>query len=182
MYLDRSAFGEFPADRRAAPFIVDGTLRTGEPCGELTPVLWLTLRRYGLAVRGPAVDALDIPVDRAALRRYSLENLRDDWQPIAAGIRRDLAAEPADAPVDGGDVAWCVLGPARLHTLAHGDVIAKAAAATYLGRLFPQRGPLADRAVRWRAGHAETSTATDLRAAGHSIDTVVEDAWNRWAE
>jgi hypothetical protein len=78
--------------------------------------------------------------------------------------------------------AWCDLGPARLHTLAHGDVIAKAAAATYLGRLFPQRGPLADRAVRWRAGHAETFTATDLRAAGHSIDTVVEDAWNRWAE
>jgi hypothetical protein len=25
-------------------------------------------------------------------------------------------------------------------------------------------------------------TAADLRAAGHSIDTVAEDAWNRWAE
>jgi hypothetical protein len=63
-----------------------------------------------------------------------------------------------------------------------GHIVAKAAAATYLGRLFPQWGPLADRAVRWRAEHAETFTAADLRAAGHRIDTVVEDAWNRWAE
>jgi hypothetical protein len=129
------------------------------------------------------VDALDIPLDRAALRRYNLENLRDYWQPIAAGIRRDLAEEPADAPVDGGDVAWSVLGPARLHyTLAHQDIIAKATTAAYLGRLFPQGGPLAERAVRWRAGNPETFTAADLRAAGHSFDAVAEDARNRWAE
>jgi hypothetical protein len=54
---------DFPSRNEIRPFVVDGELKTGKPCGELTPVVWLTLQRYGIAVRGPAVGELDIRVD-----------------------------------------------------------------------------------------------------------------------
>jgi predicted nucleotidyltransferase len=37
VYLDRAAFERWPALHETVPFVVDGHLRTGEPCGELTP-------------------------------------------------------------------------------------------------------------------------------------------------
>ncbi|MDZ5442285.1 nucleotidyltransferase domain-containing protein [Micromonospora sp. 4G57] len=183
VYLDRATFDEFPVDRRVVPFVVDGEFRIDKPCGELTPVLWLTLRRYGIRVRGVEVDELGIPVDSAALRRYNLENLRDYWRPLATGVVQAVAQLPADTPVDASGVAWCVLGPARLHyTLAHEDITSKAGAATYLAETFPDWEALAHRAVRWRAGHEESFTAADLRAVARGVDAVVDDAWKRWGD
>jgi hypothetical protein len=43
----------WPADNRVTPFVVDGEFHTDRPCGELNPVLWLTLQRHGIPVRGP---------------------------------------------------------------------------------------------------------------------------------
>ncbi|WP_141719414.1 hypothetical protein [Micromonospora peucetia] len=73
-----------------------------------------------------------------------------------------------------------MFGPARLHyTLARGDIISKAAAGEYLAQLFPGYADLAHRAVRWRTGEAERFTATDLVAAGDSVNVVADDAWRR---
>jgi hypothetical protein len=182
-YLDQATFEEFPIDRRVVPFVVDGELRTDKPCGELTPVLWLTLQRYGIRVRGLEVDELGIHVDSAALRRYNLENLRDFWKPAAPSIYQFVAELPADAPVDAYDVAWCILGPARLHyTLAHEDITSKAGAAAYLAEIFPEWEALAHRAVQWRTSQRESFTATDMREVARSIDAVTDDAWKRWGD
>jgi nucleotidyltransferase-like protein len=175
VYLDPATLAERPADRRVVPFVVNGEFHTDRPCGELTPVLWLTLQRYGIAVRGTKPE---VPVDPAALRRYNLDNLREYWQPTAAQVGPYVADLPDDAPVEAFAVEWMVLGPARLHyTLTHADVISKAAAGAYLAELFPQWGELARRAVRWRAERSETFTVADLKAAAESVNAVAEDAW-----
>ena len=121
------------------------------------------------------------PSDLAALRRYNLENLRDFWKPAAPSIYQGVAKLPADAPVDAYNVAWCILGPARLHyTLAYQDITSKAGAAGYLAEIFPEWEALAHRAVQWRTSQKESFTAADMREVARSIDAVADDAWKRW--
>jgi hypothetical protein len=186
VYLDRDTFAVQPIDRRVVPFVVNGQFRTDKPCGELNPVVWMILRRYGVAVRDPAVADLGITVDPSALREFNLNNLQSYWAPLADEIRTALRGLPDDAGADatavaGEAVVWCVLGPARLHyTLAHNDVVSKAGAGAYLAEIFPEYGPLTDRAIRWRHGEPATFTVADGRAAADSIDAVVADALRRW--
>jgi hypothetical protein len=181
VYVEPALARSWPTDRRAVPFVVDGRFRTDAPCGELTPVLWLTLRRHGIPVRGPAVAELRVRVDPEQLRRYNLDNLREYWQATVTTFATDLADEDPTGGVDGGIVSWFVLGPGRLHhTLAHGEVISKAAAGAYLADLFPEYAQLARRAVGWRAGEPEHFTTADLVAACDSVDAVADDAWRRF--
>ncbi|MET7965911.1 nucleotidyltransferase domain-containing protein [Micromonospora sp. NPDC005305] len=181
VYLEPALTRSWPADRRPVPFVVDGRFRTDTPCGELTPVLWLTLRRHGIPVRGPAVAELGVRVDPEQLRRYNLDNLREYWQATVTTFAADLADGDPTEVVDGGIVSWFVLGPARLHhTLAHGDVISKAAAGAYLADLFPEYAQLAWRAVGWRAGEARRFSSADLAAACDSVIAVADDAWHRF--
>jgi len=183
VYLDPETFAEFPDDRRSIPHVVNGQFHLDRPCGELNPVLWLTLRRHGLPVRGPAVADLDVRVDPTALRRYNLDNLRGYWQRLAQWHRSYLADLPDDAVVDADALSWLLLGPPRLHwTLAHQDVISKSASGGYLGQILPDRAPLADRAARWRTDPTITFSARDLRAAVECVDAVADDAWRRWGE
>lgn len=181
VYLDQAQLAAQPDDRPVVPFVVNGEFRTDRRCGELNPVLWLTLRRYGLSVRGPAIADLRLRDDPNALRRWNLDNLREYWQPLAAEVRNELSGRADDTPVDPEGVAWMVLGPPRLHhTLAHTDIITKPAAGAYLADTFPAYAPLADRAVRWRAGDPVTFTAADLLASAASTDDVAADAWRRF--
>ena len=179
VYLSPSA--GWPDDRPVTPFVVGGEFTTDRPCGELTPVTWLTLRRYGIAVRGPAVADLGIRVDLEALRAYNLDNLRTYWQDLAQQIRAHVATvDPADE-TEALMVSWMLLGPARLHyTLAKTDIISKSASAAYLKPLFPAYGPLLDRAVRWRAGEPEAFTIADLAASVDLTDEITADAGQRW--
>jgi hypothetical protein len=179
--LDRDTFRRQPADQRATPYVVNGRFHADEPCGELTPVLWLTLARHGVTVRGPATAGLGLTVDPGALRRYNLDNLRTYWADLAIQGRRILAGMPGDAAVDAEPIAWAVLGPARLHfTLAHGSIVSKAGAGRYLAGNFPAYAALADRAVRSRRGEDVAFTVADGRESLESVDAVVRDAWRRW--
>lgn len=181
VYVEPALAKSWASDRRAVPFVVNGEFRTDKPCGELTPMLWLTLQRYGMPVRGPAVDELRVRVDPEQVRRYNLDNLREYWQSAVAAFPSKLAGVAPDAVMDGWIVPWFVLGPARLHyTLAHGDIISKAAAGEYLAQLFPEYADLAHRAVRWRAGEAERFNAADVVTAGDSVNAVADDAWRRF--
>jgi len=173
--------GGWPDDRPVAPFVVNGEFHTDRRCGELTPVVWLTLQRYGIPVRGPAVGELGVRVDLHALRAYNLDNLRDYWQALAAQIYPHVADLDPAAEVDAGSVAWMMLGPGRLHyTLANTDITSKAGAGRYVAGLFPAYAALAERAIRWRSGEPETFTAADLRASAELTDAIVNDAWKRW--
>jgi len=186
IYLDRDSFVRQPADRPVVPFVVNGQFRTDKPCGDLNPVLWLILNRYGRPVRGPAVADLDLVEDLDALRRFNLDNLKTYWAPSADEVRAAVRGLPGDTladttEVNGEGIVWCVLGPARLHyTLANNDVVSKAGAAAYLAEIFPVWGPLADAVARWRHGEPVAFTVADARAAADSIDAVVADGWQRW--
>ncbi len=174
VYLDRETLIRQPSEQQVVPFVVDGEFRTGRPCGELNPVLWLLLTRYGIPVRGPSVADLGLTVDYEALRRYNLGNLETYWAPGAEPLRTTDTVQPEA-------IAWCVLGPARLHfTLAHHDVVSKAGAAAYLGELFPEYADVAARAVRWRRGEPVVFTSADAHTVADSIDAVVADAHHRW--
>ncbi|MEH1167715.1 aminoglycoside adenylyltransferase domain-containing protein [Micromonospora sp. CPCC 205539] len=181
VYLDPALARSWPSDGRSVPHAVNGKFTRGKPCGELTPVLWLTLQRYGVPVRGPAVADLGVQVDPEQLRRYNLDNLREYWQPTVAPLPSALADVAPDTAMSAETVAWFVLGPARLHyTLGHGDILSKAAAGEHLAQMFPEYAELARRAVRWRSGAAERFTATDLVAAAGSVNAVADDAWRRF--
>ena len=172
---------DWPADNRVAPHVVGGEFHADRPCGELTPVLWLTLQRYGIPVRGPAVGELGVRVDLDALRAYNLDNLRTYWRAQVAGIRPYVADLDPAAAVDAEYLTWVVLGPARLHyTLATTDIISKSDAGAYVAAHFPDYASLAERAIGWRAGEPGTFTAEDLAAAASLIDAVAADAWKRW--
>jgi hypothetical protein len=182
IYVDQAAFAAQPMDCPTVPFVVTGEFFADKPCGELHPVLWLTLQRYGRTVRGPAVADLNIDVAPTALRRFNLNNLRTYWQPLAGRVRGFAAGHADHAAVAAELVAWLVLGPARLHyTLTSGDIISKTGAGAYLAEILPAWASLAQRAARWRTGTPESFVATDLLAAADSVDAVVNDAWSRWS-
>jgi hypothetical protein len=169
------------ADQRVVPFVMEGAFITDQPCGNLNPVLWLILQRYGIPVRGPAVPELGVQLDPDALRAYNLENLRSYWQPQAAGIRRHIAGLDSAEPVLAEYVVWVALGAARLHyTLATGDVVSKSGAGEYVIAEFPDYASLAERSIRWRAGEPVEFTAADFADAASLTDLVIDDAWARW--
>jgi hypothetical protein len=181
VYLEPALARSWPVDRRPVPFVVDGEFKTGAACGELNPVVWLTLQRYGIPVRGPVVADLNVRVDPDELRRYNLDNLRDYWQASVAPLPAALADMPPDELMNAATVTWFVLGPARLHyTLARGDIVSKAGAGAYLASLFREYATLAARAVRWRTGEAEQFTAADLGVAVESVNAVADDAWRHF--
>lgn len=173
VYLDPELFAARPSDRQTVPFVVSGEFVTDRPCGELTPVMWLILSRYGICVRGEPVTG---PVDPQALADYNRANLRSYWQPLAAQIRDQFAAVPGDQPVEPDWVVWLILGPARLHyTIATGDIIAKPDVAGYIAKEFPEWTDLAARAAAHRRGEPASFTAADLLAAADHVDAVVAD-------
>jgi hypothetical protein len=178
-YLPPSRHGVFPTDRPVVPFVVGGELKTGVPCSELSPAVGLLLDKYGITVRGPAPE---VRLDRAELRDYLLGNLRDFWQANVAGVPDHLATVAPDDPMDAYMLTFYALGPARLHyTLAHEDIISKAAAGDYLVSLFPSYAELVRRSQAWRRGEPSTFTMADLGTVAESVNAVVDDAWRRFS-
>jgi Nucleotidyltransferase domain/Aminoglycoside adenylyltransferase, C-terminal domain len=181
IYLDRGQLTTLPDNEQAVPHAVNGVFYPNRPCGELNPVLWLTLARYGIRVRGQRTEDLSLNVDAQRLRTWNLNNLKTYWQPFAANIRQAVAGREPDATTSDEAVAWAVLGPARLHyTLATNEVISKSAAGTYAAQHFPRWASLAERAVGWRQSRSTEFGTTDAVAAAAMIDAITEDAWKRW--
>jgi hypothetical protein len=181
VYLDRAALAREPDDEPVQPHVLQGVFHADQHCGELNPVLWLTLARYGITVRGPRTASLGLRTDRARLTRWNLDNLTAYWVPLAERMQNRMATRPGDGPVDSGIVCWTVLGPARLHyTLSTGDVTSKSRAGRYVAEHFPDWADLADRSVSYRHGRDVTFTASDAVAAAALTMAVVRDAWTRW--
>jgi hypothetical protein len=182
VYLDLDIFATAPTDTPVVPHVVDGEFHTERPCGELNPVLWLMLTRYGIPVRGPSPTDLRVHVDSRQLRRWNLDNLKSYWQPHAGQIRQAVTGRADTDPVSATAMMWAVLGPARLHyTLATGEVTSKTGAGHYVAQQFPAWAKLAVRAVTCREGGPASFVTTDALAAAAMIEVVVEDAWCRWS-
>lgn len=94
--------------------------------GERHPVTWRTLAQSGVCCRGPALAALAIRSDPAALAAWTNDNLDAYWRrmldPGSWLTRRGGLAGLAEYACE-----WCVLGVSRLHyTLATGKITSKA--------------------------------------------------------
>jgi hypothetical protein len=180
VYLDRARSAAAPDDSPAVPHVVGGEFRAKRACGELNPVLWLTLAQCGVVVRGRPIEELGVRVEPRRLRQWNLDNLRDYWQPLAGRIRWVAESGGAQA-VSSAGVVWAVLGPARLHyTLATGAVVSKTEAGRYAARQFPAWADLAARAVSCRGGQRVDFLIEDALAAAAMVDAVVDDAWRCW--
>ncbi len=118
---------------------------------DMNPVTWRVLAEYGIAVRGPAPDRLDIHHDETELRRWCLRNLDGYWRRWANSILRP-GRDAARASLFHGVVSG-VLGAPRLHrTVLNGDIISKEKAGEYAVAAFGRRWrPMIEEALDyWR--------------------------------
>lgn len=121
---------------------------------DVNPVIWKELADGGITVRGRPIDAWEVNAEPEALRPWILTNLRKYWTPLAAQLPdrpqrtpRALVHRLLTSPLglSAGTVAWCVLGPARMHrTLATGEIIGKEDAARHALDAFPQHAPITE--------------------------------------
>ena len=117
------------------------------------PVLWATLDRCGVTVRGKAAQELGAAPDPTWLREWNLGNLASYWRPWAAQGRSVLSCREPAAPGNAEATVFGLLGPGRLHyTISTGGLLAKTAAADYTARLFPGFDEPLARAKAWRLG------------------------------
>jgi hypothetical protein len=173
VYLHRGDLGPQPQpDGPGSPHVIDGVFsRSGY---EPDPVLWATLDRQGLTVRGPDAASLGAAPDLQRLREWNAGNLASYWRPWAAGARTRLDKMTLDAAVPAEVVVWGALGPGRLHcTIATGRIISKTAAADYTAEHFPGYDSLLARAKAWRLGDDTiTFSAADGRACCELVSMV----------
>lgn len=158
-----------------------GHFRAGARGGfDVNPVTWHTLARHGIALRGPSPDRLDIHVDPAELRAWTLENLRVYWGEWARRARRGA---PRTARIlSRRHAAWGVLGVSRLHyTLATGEIAGKVEAGEHAREAFDREWhPLIDDALAfWRGDPAVAAyrrhPARRMAAAAAFVTHVVDD-------
>jgi hypothetical protein len=120
-----------PATGLHRPWSLDGSLHHDGDCFEISPVTWYTLAKYGLTVRGPAVETLGIPTDVDARIRFVVDNLQSYWASVADDVQAACERSP-DATFNGPSFVWCALGALRLHYTAFtGDVTSKRGAGVH---------------------------------------------------
>jgi hypothetical protein len=114
-------------------------------------VTWYVLAHYGIALRGPDRDRLQVNVDEAELRAWVLANLNSYWRRWISHVR------PGGLSIRGFPprrlAASGVLGAPRLHyMIATGEIATKEAAARYALELFEPRwhGLIEDAVGYWR--------------------------------
>jgi hypothetical protein len=189
MYIPAEAVGARPAEPAGTagdgtgpdpagryPSAVDGVFHRSRYRPD--PVLWATLDRHGLTLRGAAARSLGADPGQAWLRDWNHGNLESYWRRWPAKARAALAQFDSAAPLPGDAVAWGALGPGRLHaTITTGEIISKTAAADYTAELLPEYGELLARAKAYRLGaDGERFTVADGYAGCDLIEAVVSDA------
>ena len=112
------------------PWTLDGVLHHDGDCFEINPVTWYTLATYGVAVRGPSTDKLNISHEVEDRVRFVIDNLLTYWDQLATSVV--AACEEPDKSFDLASFEWCALGALRLHFTAFtGDVTSKRGAGEY---------------------------------------------------
>jgi hypothetical protein len=142
------------------------------------PVLWATLARHGVTIRGTAAADLGAAPDPAWLREWNIGNLTGYWRGWSAETRVRLVDRDPDSPLTASIIAGhALLGPGRLHyTITTGEILAKTAAADYTAEHFPAYAELLGRAKAWRLGDDSVSfTAIDGLPTCDLIEAVIAD-------
>ncbi|MEP7201421.1 MAG: nucleotidyltransferase domain-containing protein [Ilumatobacteraceae bacterium] len=112
------------------PWTLEGHIHHDAECFEINPVTWYTLATYGVTVRGPSVDKLNISFQVEERVRFVIDNLFTYWARLAESVV--AACEQPEAEFDLATFEWCALGALRMHYTAFtGDVTSKRGAGEY---------------------------------------------------
>jgi Domain of unknown function (DUF4111) len=182
IYLKHGDLSRSPLEVIPLAGHVAGRFRVAERQGlDVNPVTWYTLAHWGIAVRGPEHEQLQIRSDEAELRAWTLGNLNGYWRRWAARTRRSGPTVARALPRRFASSG--VLGAPRLHyTIATGQVASKEAAAQYALEVFePRWHPLIEDAVAYWRGVPEPEryrrrATARCRAAGDFVLSVIEAA------
>ncbi len=164
-----------PATGLHRPWTLAGELHHDGECFEINPVTWYTLATYGVTVRGPAADSLNIWHEAEDRVRFVIDNLSTYWHQLAQSVE-EMCLDP-HATFDLASFEWCALGALRLHYTAFtGDVTSKRGAGEYGLVVTPDHMHDTLRAaLNMRAtGEGEATSAMMLRAADVISWTVNE--------
>ncbi|WP_170112134.1 nucleotidyltransferase domain-containing protein [Nocardia fluminea] len=152
-YLTWNDLTAGPAAAIGRPISLEGQLQAKSFAGQQTPVTWHTLAHHGVALRGPAIDDLDIWTDPAALATWQNTNLDRYW---ANGLSRAarLISKPGIGLLTDYGTVWTVTGISRLHyTIATGDITSKDGAGRHALHTFPDHWHrIINEALRIRRG------------------------------
>lgn len=119
-----------PATGLHRPWALDGELHHDGDCFEINPVTWYTLATYGVTVRGPAAEKLNVWHEVEERVRFVIDNLSTYWHQLAESVVE--ACEEPESSFDLASFEWCALGALRLHYTAFtGDVTSKRGAGEY---------------------------------------------------
>jgi hypothetical protein len=152
-----------PATGLHRPWTLDGELHHDGECFEINPVTWYTLAEYGVTVRGPAVDRLNIWCETEDRMRFVIDNLSTYWYQLAESVEK--ACEDPTASFDVASFEWCALGALRLHYTAFtGDVTSKRGAGEHGLVVTPE------------SMHDTLRAALDARAGGTMAESNGEVA------
>ena len=164
-----------PATGLHRPWTLAGELHHDGDCFEINPVTWYTLATYGVTVRGPSVDTLNVWHETEDRVRFVVDNLSTYWHQLAESVA--AACEDPRASFDLASFEWCALGALRMHYTAFtGDVTSKRGAGEYGLVVTPDymhdtlRAALNTRAT----GEGEATAALMIRAADVISWTVNE--------
>lgn len=185
IYLRSGDLSRSPLDVTPLAGHIAGRFKVAQRDGlDVNPVTWHMLARHGIAIRGPAVDRLQIPLDGGQLRSWTLANLNGYWRRWARRAQRNAAAIPRALPrrfAAGG-----VLGAPRLHyTIATGAIASKEAAGRYALETFDPRwhALIEDALAFWREEPAlepyRRHPSRRNRDAAAFVDCVIEAANRR---
>lgn len=178
VYLPIDALRQPPEPGAVLPFSEDGQLRTGEPCREVSPVLWRCLARSGRPILGATPAALGVADDDAALRAHTLADLDGYWRPWIEECDAALAAKAPDAACDAKTLERGVLSVSRsLCTLATGRIVSKSEG----GRFVMDRLPEDHRQAVWdaldsRDGALEQVSPAEMRAGLATMRFLIDAA------
>jgi hypothetical protein len=164
-----------PATGLHRPWTLAGDLHHDGECFEINPVTWYTLATYGVTVRGPAVNRLNIWHETEDRVRFVIDNLATYWFQLADSVEK--ACDDPNASFDLASFEWCALGALRLHYTAFtGDVTSKRGAGEYGIVVTPDyMHDIIRTALDARAsGQGEVTTTMMLRAADVISWTVNE--------
>ncbi|MGZ4772474.1 MAG: nucleotidyltransferase domain-containing protein, partial [Ilumatobacteraceae bacterium] len=93
-----------PATGLHRPWTLAGDLHHDGECFEINPVTWYTLATYGVTVRGPSADSLNIWHETEDRVRFVIDNLSTYWHQLAESVEH--ACHDPDATFDLASFEW----------------------------------------------------------------------------
>ena len=109
---------------------------------DVNPVIWKELVDGGVSILGDDISDWGLDPEPDELHDWVARNLDEYWAPLAENVKSGKRRLTASG------VAWCLLGPARMHhTLVAGEIISKEAAGRHALRAFPDHSPIIELAL-----------------------------------